>query len=73
MNLPRGYRGPETIYQVGKWDEDTDFMLYALGAFDSKAEAQRLIEMLEAEGVHGELALNYIPVHARLADWEFDR
>ena len=73
INLPRGYRNPEMIYQVVRWSDETDSIELALGAFDSASEARRLIEALEAEGRHGNLSMNYIPVHARVTDWEFDR
>jgi hypothetical protein len=73
MNLPRGYRTPETIYEVVRVDEETDSVAHGLGAFDSELEAQRLIDELETEGGYGKLAVNRIPVHARLSDWQFDR
>lgn len=73
MKLPRGYRSPEIIYQVVSVSDKTDSIDHELAAFDSESDAKKLIEELKAEGGHGNLGINLIPVHARVEDWEFDR
>ena len=71
--LPRGYREPTLVYEVVRWNEDTEAVEALLGAFDSEAEAHKLIELLDGEGRHGMLRVNLVTFHARLEDWRFDR
>jgi hypothetical protein len=70
--LPSGYRNPELIYEVVRVADD-DHLEVQLGAFDSESEAQKCLALLEAEGRHGDLSLNYVAVHGRLEDWSWDR
>jgi hypothetical protein len=42
------------------------------GAFTTEAEALVISDRLMAEGHHGSIRINMVPVQARAADWEFD-
>ena len=44
-----------------------------MGAFTTKAEAEKLRRHLEADGYFAKLYINLIPVHRRIEDWEWDR
>lgn len=71
MKLPKGYRGTEMVCVV-EWHYGDDGSRAQLGAFFSEEEAQACMAQLEAEG-RGDLVVNYIAVHTRLEDWQFDR
>lgn len=71
MRLPRGYRNPEFVYSVVQLDENGDTTGPVFGTFFSEKEAKASIARLEGRGVH-DLAINWLPVHSRLQDWEFD-
>lgn len=71
MKLPRGYVSPEMVCEVIR-EPDGEFIQY--GAFFSEAEAQRLLDLLVDQGIdRDDLAINWVPVHTRLEDWEWDR
>ncbi|GHF17903.1 hypothetical protein [Pseudolysinimonas yzui] len=72
MKVPRGYRSPELIYEVARIADD-DHLEGQLAAFDSEPEAKRYFALLEAEGRHGDLILNYVTLHSRLEDWSSNR
>ena len=44
-----------------------------LGGFTTPAEAQRLVTLTDSEGRHGPLAINGVPLHDRLEDWDRER
>lgn len=44
-----------------------------LGGFTTLAEAERLVALADAEGRHGPLHINAVPIHDRLEHWEWDR
>lgn len=71
MKLPRGYQAPELVWAVELLDEEGGHS-YQLGVFFSKQTAEACRLQLEVEG-YTDLALNMIPVHTRLEDWQFDR
>ncbi len=71
MWLPKGYRSPEMVYEVEQ-EADDGSLVNHLGAFFSKQEATALMALLDREG-RTNLRINLIPVHQRVADWEFDR
>jgi hypothetical protein len=71
MKLPKGYRKPELFYAVELFGEDGRSS-GQLAAFSSEQTAAACIAQLEAEG-WTDLAINMIPVHTRLEDWQFDR
>ena len=60
------------IYEVARIADD-DHIEGQLAAFDSESEAKRCLALLETEGRHGDLILNYVAVHSRLEDWSWDR
>lgn len=71
MKLPNGYRSPVPVYAVEFVDEDGDS--FQLGVFFDLEIAEACRAQLEAEGRFPELSINYLAVHSRLKDWEWDR
>jgi hypothetical protein len=69
---PAGYIKPFWVYLVEFTEESEDVCLGQAGAFTSEEEAVRLRQLLESEG-RGPFRLNMVPVHARVADWGYDR
>lgn len=73
MLLPRGYTHSTAIWAVEFERNDPDGPHTGqLGAFVDEGDARRCLEALEREGWTG-LRLNRIQVHARFADWRWDR
>ncbi|RPF20997.1 hypothetical protein [Myceligenerans xiligouense] len=70
MRLPRGYRSPETIYEVVLLAED-DNVVAQMGAFFDLRTAEACLARYEPE-VREQMAINYVGVHSRLEDWKFD-
>jgi len=71
MKLPSRYRAPEAIYAV-EWLDDDERSHGQIGAFFSMQTAETCMAQLETEGRTG-LAINVVPVHSRLQDWQWDR
>jgi len=46
---------------------------FQVGAFTSKAEANKLLDRLTSESFFAELRINLISVHRSVEDWERDR
>jgi len=63
----------EAVYEVVLLDAEEDATVFQFGAFTDMAEAQKVLDLLEAEGRHGPLSLNAVPVYASAADWQRDR
>lgn len=70
---PDGYQPPTIVYLVEFTDEAGDVTDGQAGAFTTEAEAVVVRDRLLAECRHGPVQINMVPVHARAADWEFDR
>ena len=70
--LPRGYREPEMVYTV-EWHDEEGRSLGQAGAFFSLQAAERCLAELRTGVGDGELVVNMIAVHSRLADWRYDR
>ncbi|WP_460753902.1 hypothetical protein [Myceligenerans cantabricum] len=70
MRLPKGYRSPETVYEVVLLAED-DNVVAQMGAFFDLQTAEACLARYEPE-VRERMAINYVGVHSRLEDWEFD-
>ena len=60
----------EVVYEVVLLDGKQDTMVFQFGAFTNQVEAQKVLDLLEAEGRHGPLALNGVAVYQSAADWE---
>jgi len=60
----------EVIYEVVQLDADGDAMVHQFGAFTDEAEARKVLDLLEAEGRHGPLALNGVAVYRSATEWE---
>lgn len=71
MRLPKGYRSPEMIYEVVLLGED-DYVITQLGAFFDLRTAERCLAQYDAER-RDRMAINFVSVHSRLEDWEFNR
>ncbi|WP_419703895.1 hypothetical protein [Promicromonospora sp. NFX87] len=71
MRPPKGYRSPETIYEVVLLGED-NYVIAQLGAFFDLGTAERCLAQYDAAR-RDRMAINYVSVHSRLEDWEFDR
>lgn len=72
MKLPNGYRTPLHVYAV-QFQDESDGRSIQLGVFFDEKVAQACLAQLEAEGRYPELAINYMTVHSRLKDWEWNR
>lgn len=71
---PQGYTEPSVAWSVEYVDpREPEAGSHQVGAFTTESEAQKLRGRLEAEGFFAELAINLIPVHQRVEDWEWDR
>ena len=70
---PVGYQPPEIVYLVEFTDESQDTCLGQAGGFKSEAEAEVVRARLDAEGRHGPMRINMVPIHVRAEDWEYDR
>jgi hypothetical protein len=62
---------PETIYEVVLLGED-DYVIAQLGAFFDLRTAERWLAQYDTER-RDQMAINYVSVHSRLEDWEFNR
>jgi hypothetical protein len=71
MWLPSGYRSPLPVYSVVHVDE-RDESMSELGTFNDESVANACLQRLESEGWTN-LELNYLSVHDRLEDWEWNR
>ena len=71
MRLPKGYRSPETIYEVVLLADD-DNVIAQMGAFFDLRTAEACLARFETEA-RERMAINYVGVHSRLEDWESDR
>ena len=69
---PPGYTQPFLVYLVEYTDETGDICDGQAGGFTTQAEAEKLKELLEAEG-RGPFRINMVAIHARTTDWEYDR
>jgi hypothetical protein len=72
MRLPKGYREPEMVYAV-EWHDEEGRSLGQAGAFFSRQAAETCLSGLQSGGGSGDLVINMIAVHSRIADWQFDR
>ena len=72
MKLPKGYQEQETIYAV-EWNDEEGRSLGQAGAFFSLQAAEACLSELRAGSGGGELVINMISVHNRVADWRWDR
>jgi len=63
----------EVVYEVVGLDADEDAVVVQFGAFTDQVEAQKVLDMLEAEGRHGPLALNGVALYTSAAEWERNR
>ncbi|MFI9487332.1 hypothetical protein ACIG47_13160 [Promicromonospora sp. NPDC052451] len=70
MRLPKGYRTPETIYEVVLRSED-DTMIAQVGAFFDLSAAEACLAQYDADAQE-HMAINYVSVHSRLEDWRHD-
>ncbi|MFD7308241.1 hypothetical protein [Promicromonospora sp. NPDC059942] len=70
MRLPKGYRPPETIYEVALLAEDGN-VVAQMGAFFDLRTAEACLARYEPEA-REQMVINYVSVHTRLKDWEFD-
>lgn len=77
--LPRGYRMPSPVYAV-EWRDSRDGSSSQLGVFTTEADARACMARLVQEGwkecdVDDDdgLYINFLAVHERLKDWEWDR
>lgn len=70
---PEGYSEPFPVYLVEYGDERQPGWAGQLGGFTTEAEAERLRQQLIAEGWADDLAINIVPIHRRLEDWEYGR
>lgn len=71
MKLPTGYRSPIPAYSVEVQTEEGS--AGQLGVFFNLNVAEACRTQLLTEGRFPELAINYMVVHSRLKDWEWDR
>jgi hypothetical protein len=71
MRLPKEYRSPETIYEVVLLAED-DNVIAQMGAFFDLRTAEKCLARFDTEA-RERMAINYVSVHSRLQDWEFDK
>lgn len=63
----------EVVYEVVLLDADEDSTVFQFGAFTEQAEAQKVLDLVEAEGRHGPLALNGVAVYKSAAEWMRNR
>jgi hypothetical protein len=71
---PQGYTEPSVVWSVEYVDpREPEAGSHQVGAFTTESEAQKLRGRLEAQGFIAELGINFIPVHQRVEDWEWDR
>jgi hypothetical protein len=71
MLLPVGYNSPFLVYLVEA--EQEDGRTVQLGAFTTQAEAKACLAQLASEGYWQDLEINFLPVHERVTDWQWDR
>lgn len=71
MLLPTGYKSPFLVYLVEVQQEDGHNI--QLGAFTTEAEAEACLAQLESEGYWQDLYINWVAIHERLTDWQWDR
>ncbi|MET8835996.1 hypothetical protein ABZV78_19035 [Micromonospora sp. NPDC004540] len=64
---------PEILYEAVLMRDDEDGIVYQAGAFTTEAEAQKVLDIWQAEGRTEPMAINLVPVYRSAEDWDADR
>jgi hypothetical protein len=63
---------PKIFYEPSLVGED-DNIFYQAGAFPTRAEAQKVLDIWKAEGRQEEMVLNMVSVYETAEEWQADR
>lgn len=64
---------PRLLYEAVLLCGDEDGIVYQAGAFPSEAEAQKVLDILKAEGHRQPMAINLVTVYQSAEDWQANR
>ena len=64
---------PRLLYEPVLLSGDEDGIVHQAGAFTSEDEAQKVLDVWQAEGRREPMAINLVPVYQSAEDWQANR